>query len=114
MVEWQEELPVTDAQRRAAGAVVAALRQGAPLSSEFLAPATDRATLAQRIARLRGAHAGCELDQPLFSRGAGEAAFRLRCSESPVDLTLRFEPQSALVLDISHAAPRAFGAVCAE
>lgn len=112
-LEYRQSLPVSEAAEAAARAFTAALN-GQPLPLELLAPNGVQATLAKRLARLRGNHGACELEAPLSSNGKDQAVFRLRCDEGPLELTLRFEPKTGLVTDVTGAQPRAYGAVCAE
>lgn len=104
---------MSEAAEAAARAFTAALN-GQPLPLELLAPNGDQATLAKRLARLRGNYGACELEAPLSSNGKDQAVFRLRCSEGPLELTLRFEPKTGLVADVTAAQPRSYGSVCAE
>lgn len=112
-LEYRQNLPVSDEAQASARALTAALN-GQPLPLELLAPSSDRAALTKRLARLRGSYGACELEVPLSSNGKDEASFRLRCAEGPLELTLRFEPKTRLVSDVTGTQPRAYGAVCAE
>jgi CubicO group peptidase (beta-lactamase class C family) len=112
-VEYRRSLPVTERDQAAARALTAALN-GSSLASERLAKGADRAAIEKRLARLHGAYGSCELEQPLGNDGKGQATFRLRCAEGPLELTLRLDPKTALIADASGAQPRSFGAICAE
>jgi CubicO group peptidase (beta-lactamase class C family) len=114
MLEWHRELPVTENDRAMAEKLVAALARGSSLPPNALAPDVDPKPLQKRVARLRGTYGDCSLETPLWNNGKGEAAFRLRCSEGPLELKLRLDPKTSRLLDFSGAPPRAFGAVCAE
>lgn len=112
-LEYRQNLPVTEQAQAAARALTAALN-GQPLPLELLASSGDRTALEKRLARLRGIYGSCELEAPASSSGQDQASFRLRCAEGALELTLRFDPKTSLVVDVSGAAPRAYGAVCAE
>jgi len=114
MVEWRQELPVTPQDLGAASKLAAALRAEASFPPDLLAVEADRGALEKRLARVQGAYGRCELGQPLWNNGQGEATFRLRCAQAAPELSLRLEPKSARVLDFSVVPPRAFGAVCTE
>ncbi len=112
-VEWKQELPVTEKERaRAARSWRRSRKPRSP--GTRLDPRADRRALERRLARLHGTYGSCQLDHPAWNNGKGEATFRLRCAEKPLDLTLRLDPESSRVLDVSGAPPRSFGAVCAE
>jgi CubicO group peptidase (beta-lactamase class C family) len=110
----QRQMPITDNDRAMAEAIVGALARGASLPANILAPTVDPMLLDKRLARLRGAYGACSIEKPLWNNAAGEASFRLRCSEGPLDLSLRIDPKTSLLRDFSAGRPRAFGAVCAE
>jgi hypothetical protein len=114
MIEWRRELPITEKERAMAEKVIAALARSSPLPANALAPNVDAGPLEKRLARLRGTYGDCALEKPLWNDGNGQASFRLRCSDVPIELSLRFDPKTSLLLDLSAARPRAFGAVCAE
>ncbi len=114
MLELRRELPVTEKDRAMAEKLVTALARGSRLPVSALAPNVDPQPLEKRLARLHGTYGACALEQPLWNNGKGEASFRLRCSEGPLELKLRIDPKTSLLLDFSGARPRAFGAVCAE
>jgi CubicO group peptidase (beta-lactamase class C family) len=113
-LELRRQMPVTANDRAMAEKLVTSLAQRAPFPASALAPGVDSQPLEKRIARLRSTYGDCLLEKPLWNNGLGEATFRLRCSESPLDLSLRLDPKTSLLLDFSGARPRAFGAVCAE
>lgn len=113
-LELRRQLPVTENDRAMAEKLVASLAQSSPLPASALAPGVDPRPLERRLARLRSTYGNCSLEEPLWNNGVGEAAFRLRCSETTLELSLRLDPKTSLLLDFSGARPRAFGAVCAE
>lgn len=112
--ELSRQMPVTDSERAMAETLLITLARSTPLPANALAPDVDPRPLEKRLARLRGTSGDCSLEQPLWNNGGGEASFRLRCSEGPVQLSLRMDPKTSLLRDFSSARPRAFGAVCAE
>jgi len=112
-VEYRQSLPVTEQDQAAARALTAALN-GQPLASDLLAAGSDRVALEKRLARLHGNYGDCQLDAPVANNGKHEATFRLHCAEGPLELTLRLDPKTSLIADLSGAHPRAYGAVCAE
>jgi CubicO group peptidase (beta-lactamase class C family) len=112
-VEYRQRLPVSEPQQLAADAVISALN-GAALPADTLATGSDARRLERVLARLHGNYGACEREQALFSDGKGQATFRLRCAEGPLELTLSVDPQTSLVSEIVGAQPRAYGAVCAE
>lgn len=112
-VEYRRELPVGEREASAARAIVQAIG-GATLPADVFAPTVDRAAVEKRLAAIRGAYGTCELDAPRWSDGKGQATFRLKCAERPLELSLRVDPKTALVADVTSAQPRAYGAVCAE
>jgi len=112
-IEYHQSLPVTEQDQAAARALTAALN-GQPLASDLLAVGSDRAALEKRLAKLHGSYGDCELDAPVSNNGKHEATFRLHCAEGPLELTLRLDPKTSLIADLSGAQPRAYGAVCAE
>jgi CubicO group peptidase (beta-lactamase class C family) len=112
-VEYRQNLPIADAERAFARALVAALNGGA-LAPTLFAAGADVPVLQKRLARWHGSHGTCQLDAELAGDGKGQASFRLRCAEGPLELTLRLEPKTALIVDVSAARPREYGAVCAE
>jgi hypothetical protein len=113
-LEFRRQMPVTENDRAMAEKLVASLARSSPIPASALAPGVDPRPLEKRLARLRSTYGDCSLEKPLWNNGVGEASFRLRCSESPLDLSLRLDPKTSLLLDFSGARPRAFGAVCAE
>jgi hypothetical protein len=113
-LELSRQMPVAESDRAMAEKLVTALARSAPLPANALAPGVDPQPLEKRIARLRGTYGDCSLEKPLWNNGAGDASFRLRCSEGPLELSLHLDPKTSLLLDFSAARPRAFGAVCAE
>jgi hypothetical protein len=114
MIEWRRELPITEKEQAMAEKVIAALARSSPLPANALAPHVDAGPLEKRLARLRGTYGDCSLEKPLSNDGNGEASFRLRCNDAPIELSIRFDPKTSLPLDFSAARPRAFGAVCAK
>lgn len=112
-VEYRQHLPVPQHAEAAARVITAALNE-ASLPPDILAASSDRLTLEKRLARLHGNYGNCELEAPLSSDGKGQSSFRLRCAEGPLELTLRLDPQTSRVADISGAQPRPYGAICAE
>ncbi len=112
-VEYRQELPVTEKDQAAASSVLLALG-GAPLPPDLLAPTADRSAIEKRLARLRGAHGVCAIEAPLWNDGKGQASFRLGCAEGPLDLTVKLDSKTSLVVDVMGALPREYGAVCAE
>jgi hypothetical protein len=113
-IELGRQMPVSASERAMAEKVVALLARSSPLPANALAPGLDPRPLEKHLARLRSTYGDCSLEKPLWNNGMGEALFRLRCNEGPLELSLRLDPKSSLLLDISGARPRAFGAVCAE
>lgn len=112
-LEFRQHLPVSEEAQTAARALTAVLN-GNPLPPTLLAASSDRPALEQRLARLRGYYGKCELEAPLSSNGQGQSTFRLRCTQGPLELTLRLDPKTSLVADVAGAEPRPYGAVCAE
>jgi CubicO group peptidase (beta-lactamase class C family) len=114
MFEWHRELPVTTQDEAAASKLVVSIRRDATLPPDLLAPQADRSALEKRLARLHGTYGTCEIDKPLWNNAQGEAAFRLRCADSPLDLAFRLDAKTGRVLDFSGTQPRTFGAICIE
>jgi len=114
MIEWDEELPVTPRELAVAGKLVAAIRGEPYFPPDLLAPEAKRSSLERRLLRVYGSYGHCELDQPLWDNGQGEAVFRLRCAQAMPELSLRLEPKTARLVDFSVAPARQFGAVCSE
>ncbi|HEY0465233.1 MAG TPA: serine hydrolase domain-containing protein [Polyangiaceae bacterium] len=112
-LEYRQSLPVTDKDQANLRVLLAALN-GNPLPAEFLAPGSDRTALQKRFSRLHGEYGHCELEAPLSNNGKGQASFRLRCAEGPLEFTLRVDPKTSLVVDFSGSQPRSYGAICAE
>lgn len=113
-LELHRQMPVTENDRAMAEKLATSLARSSPLPANALAPGVDPRPLEKRLARLRSTYGDCSLEAPLWSNGVGEASFRLRCSESPLELSIRLDPKTSLLRDFSGAKPRAFGAVCAE
>ena len=114
MFEWHRELPVTTQDEAAASKLVASIRREATLPSDLLAPQADHSALEKRLARLHATYGTCAIDKPLWNNAQGEAAFRLRCTDSALDLSFRLDAKTGGVLDFSSTQPRAFGATCVE
>lgn len=112
-VEYRQELPVGAEAQAALPSIVAALN-GAALSRPVLADSADAIAIEHRLARLHGAHGACELEAALFSDAKGKSTFRLRCAQAPLELTLQLDPKTSRITDVTGAAPRTFGAICAE
>lgn len=112
-VEYRQFLPVDEVERAAARGLTLALN-GGPLPPELLSPGSELSGMQARLARLRGSYGNCELEGGSWSDGKGQASFRLRCADGPLELTLRFDPKTRLIADVSGAKPRTYGAVCAE
>jgi CubicO group peptidase (beta-lactamase class C family) len=113
-LELRRQLPVTESDHAMAERLVTSLARRSPIPANALAPGVDPRPLEKRLGRLRSTYGDCSLEKPLWNNGVGEASFRLRCSENPLELSLRLDPKTSLLLDFSGARPRAFGAVCAE
>jgi CubicO group peptidase (beta-lactamase class C family) len=113
-LELRRQMPVTESDRAMAEKLVTSLARNSRFPGNALASGVDSRTIEKRIARLRSTYGDCLLEKPLWNNGAGEASFRLRCSEAPLELSLRLDPKTSLLVDFSGARPRAFGAVCAE
>jgi CubicO group peptidase (beta-lactamase class C family) len=113
-LELRRQMPVTESDRAMAAKLVSSLAEGSPLPANALASGVAPRPLEQRLARLRATYGACSLDEPLWNDGAGGASFQLRCSEGPLELSLRVDPETFLLRDFSAAPPRAFGAVCAD
>lgn len=114
MVEWDQELPVTPRDLAVASKLVAAIRGEPTFPPDLLAPEAKQSALESRLSRAFGAHGRCEIDQPLWNNGQGEAAFRLRCARATPELSFRLDPKTARILDFTVAPARQFGAVCTE
>jgi CubicO group peptidase (beta-lactamase class C family) len=114
MIEWDQELPVTQRDLAVAGKLVAAIRGEPSFPPDLLAPGAKQSALESRLSRAFGAYGRCEIDQPLWNNGQGEAAFRLRCAQAMPELSFRLEPKTARILDFTVAPARQFGAVCTE
>ena len=114
MVEWREELPAAETERTMASKLVAALGRDTVLPPELVAASADRSALEKRLARLRGTFGACELAEPPWNDGMGKVTARLRCESAALNLSFRLEPKTSLVVEVSGAQPRSFGAVCAE
>lgn len=113
-LELRRQMPVTESDRAMAEKLVTSLARRSPFPANALAPGVDSRPIEKRIDRLRSTFGDCSLENPLWSNGAGEARFSLRCSEGPLELSLRLDPKTSRLLEFSGARPRAFGAVCAE
>jgi len=114
MIEWNRELPVTPEDRALATKLMATIRPEPSFLPDLLAPEAKRGELERRLGRAYGSYGHCELEQPLWNNGKGEAAFRLRCAQGAPELHFRSDPQSARLLDFSVAPARRFGDVCSE
>lgn len=113
-LELSREMPVSDKEVAMAQKLAASFSVNSKFPANALAPGVDPRPLENRLARLRASYGDCSLERPLWNNAKGEAVFRLRCREGLMNLKLRLEPKTSLLVNFFGARHRDYGAVCAE
>jgi len=113
MLEWRQELPVSDNERAVAAQLAQSLRSGRPPPRAIFTEKAPRTELTQRLAAAHAAHPDCTLGAG-YDDGRGNAVFELTCGDTKRALSFTLDPASARVADLSVHAPRVYGATCSE
>jgi CubicO group peptidase (beta-lactamase class C family) len=104
---WEEMLPPSEPMLAAARNVIPWIEHWDEAAAKTaLAPDMDMRATRKALGRAALDHGVCRLEKTLSSDGKSRARFLLSCTESDVEMSIRFDPKTERITQIDMAEPR--------